>query len=250
MKDDIDTKAQLVALLEEKARRSKENRMAQFFPDTGDHARDKYPKHLRFFEAGAIHGERAFIAGNRCGKTIAGAYEMTLHLTGLYPTWWKGRRFDKPISAWAAGISNETVRDVIQKEMLGSFLELGTGMIPKHLLVGKPVNKPGVPQAIDKCYVLHKTGGISELGFKAYAQEAESFMGTAKDVIWLDEEPTKYNIYTECLTRTMTTKGIIYLTYTPLHGLSDVVLSFLPGGKIPENNVVPSDYLWEPAGYK
>lgn len=243
-------KEQLALLLKEKDRRSKENKIYQFFPDTGEYARENYPKHLKFFEAGAEHGERAFIAGNRCGKTIAGAFEMTLHLTGLYPDWWVGRRFNKPISAWAAGISNETVRDIIQKELLGNYLELGTGMIPKHLLVGKPINKPGVPQAIDKCYVLHVTGGISELGFKAYAQEAESFMGTAKDVIWLDEEPTKYNIYTECLTRTMTTKGIIYLTYTPLHGLSDVVMSFLPGGKIPDNNIVPSDYLFETSSHK
>lgn len=249
MTNEVD-KEKLVALLKERERRHRENRIDQFFPDKGEHARHLYPKHLAFFKAGAQHGERAFIAGNRCGKTIAGAVEMTYHLTGLYPEWWEGRRFNKAISAWAAGISNETVRDIIQKELLGNFLELGTGMIPKHLLVGRPVNKPGVPQAIDKCYVQHISGGISELGFKAYAQEAESFMGTAKDVIWLDEEPTKYNIYTECLTRTMTTKGIIYLTYTPLHGLSDVVMSFLPGGKIPDGNVVPSDYMFETQSHK
>lgn len=236
-------KEQLIILLKEKEKRSKENRISQFFPDTGPHSRDKYPKHLKFFEAGAKHSERAFIAGNRCGKTIAGAYEMTCHLTGIYPDWWKGRRFDKPISAWAAGISNETVRDVIQAELLGKAIEIGTGMIPKHLILGKPVMKAGVPQAIDKVYIQHISGGISELGFKAYAQESESFMGTAKDVIWLDEEPTKFNIYSECLTRIMTTEGIIYLTYTPLHGLSDVVLSFLPGGMMPPDGVVPTNYV-------
>ena len=46
-------------------------------------------------------------------------------------------------------------------------------------------------------------------------------------MIWLDEEsPT--DIYTECLLRTMTTNGVIYLTLTPLLGLTDLALSFLP----------------------
>ena len=49
----------------------------------------------------------------------------------------------------------------------------------------------------------------------------------------MDEEPD-LNIYTECLTRTMTTNGMVICTFTPLLGLSDVVLLFLPGGKLPE----------------
>lgn len=238
-------KEELVLLLQEKEKRARQNRIKNFFPDEGEHSRDKYPKHLKFFEAGAIHCERAFIAGNRCGKTIAGAYEMTCHLTGIYPKWWKGRRFDNAISAWAAGVTNDTVRDVVQAELVGKAIDIGTGMIPKHLIIGKPIMKAGVAQSIDKIYIQHISGGISELGFKAYLQEAESFMGTAKDVIWLDEEPTKFNIYSECLTRIMTTKGILYLTYTPLHGLSDVVLSFLPGGMMPPNGIVPNDYVMD-----
>jgi len=66
------------------------------FPSTGPLRRELYPKHLEFFRAGAAHKERAFIAGNRCGKTVAGGYETTLHLTGLYPDWWEGRRFACP----------------------------------------------------------------------------------------------------------------------------------------------------------
>ena len=36
------------------------------------------------------------------------------------------------------------------------------------------------------------------------------------------------SIYSECLLRTMTTDGIVMLTFTPLLGLSDVALKFLP----------------------
>lgn len=238
-------KEQLMLLLQEKEKRKRENKIAGYFPEEGPYSRHGYPKQMEFFKKGNEYTERLFIAGNRVGKTVAGAYEMTCHLTGLYPDWWEGKRFDNAISAWAAGISNETVRDIIQVELLGKGLEHGTGMIPKHLLVGKPIMKSGVPQAVDRVYVQHVSGGVSELGFKAYAQEADSFQGTAKDVVWLDEEPAKFNIYTECLTRIMTTRGILYMTFTPLKGLSSIVLSFLPGGQMPPDGIVPDDYIYD-----
>ena len=36
------------------------------------------------------------------------------------------------------------------------------------------------------------------------------------------------DVYGECLIRTATTNGIIMLTFTPLSGLSTVVLQFMP----------------------
>ena len=35
--------------------------------------------------AGREYQERALVAGNRCGKTVVGAYETAVHLTGMYP---------------------------------------------------------------------------------------------------------------------------------------------------------------------
>jgi hypothetical protein len=42
------------------------------------------------------------------------------------------------------------------------------------------------------------------------------------------------NIYTEAITRTMTTLGLVLLTFTPLLGMSETVMQFLPGGEITE----------------
>ena len=80
--------------------------------------------------------------------------------------------------------------------------------------------------------VAHISGGNSLLSLKSYDQRREAFQGTEQDIIWLDEEPP-IDIYTECLIRTMTTNGLLILTFTPLEGLSEVVLNYLPGGKIP-----------------
>src|SRR5689334_13894983 len=53
-----------------------------------------YPKQREFHNQGLIHRERLLMAANQVGKTYCGAAEAAIHLTGLYPAWWQGRRFD------------------------------------------------------------------------------------------------------------------------------------------------------------
>jgi phage terminase large subunit-like protein len=223
-------KLRYLRLLEEKARRIAQNKIATLFPENGRLSRHEYKKHMEHFEQGAKYRERLFIAANRVGKTVAGGYETVLHLTGDYPSWWKGKAFDSQISAWAAGDTSETVRDIIQHELFGPIDDIGTGLIPGRLIEGY-TRRNGVPDALQSAGVKHVSGGISKLGLKSYDQKRKSFQGTSKEVIWLDEE-SSMEIYTECLLRTMTTKGLMILTFTPLLGISDVVKAFLPGGKL------------------
>lgn len=184
---------------------------------------------MEFFRLGAEPGvnERAFMAANRVGKTWgAGGYETALHLTGRYPDWWEGRRFSGPVDWWAAGDTGETTRDIIQFCLLGPIDEIGTGLIPGKDIVGEPSRRRGVADAIDTVAVRHVSGGFSVLGFKSYDQGRKKFQGTAKHGVWLDEECPQ-DVYTECLLRLMTTDGLIMLTFTPLSGVSEVVLQFM-----------------------
>lgn len=236
-------KQELIKLLEEKASRQKYRKIDSIFPDEGPYRKDLYKKHIAFLNASGKFSQRAFVAANRVGKTLTGAFEMTCHLTGEYPEWWQGRKFKKPILAWAASRSNSVTRDVLQYELLGSILDIGSGMIPKDS-IHKTTKKAGVTDAIETIYVKHASGGLSELTFKAYEQGRETFQGTKRSVIWLDEEPSDAGIFTESLTRTMGAgengeDGIVFCTFTPLFGLSDVVLSFIPDGKFPENGTPP-----------
>ena len=201
------------------------------------YARHKYAKHMEFFAAGLTYRERCFMAGNRVGKTWGGGgYEMTAHLTGKYPEWWEGRKFTRPIKTWAAGKTNSTTRDILQATFLGDMsIEDGrrkfdgTGIVPGDLL-GATIFKTGLPDLVDTVRVRHSSGGWSVLGFKSYQQGRGAFEGTAQHAILLDEEPPA-DIYGECLIRTMTTNGIILLTFTPLEGLTEVVLQFMPQDK-------------------
>lgn len=234
-------KRQALALLEAKERAAARFKLRTYYPDEGPLRRELYRKHLQFFRAGAIHRERLMLAANRIGKTEGvGGYEMTLHLTGRYPHWWEGKRFHRKIRAWAAGKTNETTRDIIQKKLFGDVEHdgprkrvTGTGLIP-YEDIGEIVWKRSA-DLIDTAKVRHQSGGWSVLGLKSYEQGRGSFEGTEQHVIWLDEEPETQglNIYAECLTRTMTTQGIIIFTFTPLEGMSEVVLAFLPGGQLP-----------------
>ncbi len=206
------------------------------------HAREKYQKHLEFFEAGADYRERCFMAANRVGKTLgAGGYETTCHLTGDYPTWWVGRRFTTPVKWWVAGRTNETTRDIVQATLLGSIAQRdgrkhfdGTGIIPGDKL-GSVTWKQGITDLADTIKVHHVSGGWSTLGLKSYNQGRGSFEGTSLHGIWLDEEPP-LDVYGECLIRTATTNGIIMLTFTPLEGMSEVVLGFLPAEMRPQDD--------------
>jgi phage terminase large subunit-like protein len=227
---------------EGRIREIRTNRIQEQFPDDGPFRREGYKKHLEFFRAGRDHTERCFMAGNRVGKTRAGACEMTYHLTGRYPHWWEGRRFHQPIDAWVAGSKIQTVRDIVQAELLGKLapdkdtkpedpIGLGTGMIPADCIRKTRPRAGGVSDAVELAYIRHVSGGTSTLGFKAYEQGRKSFEGTGKQCIWVDEE-CPYDVYIECLARLMTTKGIIWLTFTPLQGLTDVVLRFLPAGRL------------------
>lgn len=212
------------AILKEMERR-KGGRFRAYFLDDGPFRRALYPRHCQFFAAGAEHRERAFIAGNRVGKTDAGSYELTAHLTGQYPAWWQGRRFHAPIKAWACGDSSRTVRDIIQLKLVGPPGAYGTGMIPAETLIHK-TSKQGTADAIETVWVRHVTGGHSVVGLKSYMEGRESFQGTAQEVVWMDEEPDA-SIYTEALIRTMSCDGILFCTLTPLQGLTPFIMQFV-----------------------
>lgn len=199
------------------------------------HARRRYARHLEFFEAGARYRERCMMAANRVGKTFsAGGYETACHLTGLYPEWWPGRRFDHPVMSWAAGKSLKTTRDIVQETLFGSIVEhagrksaSGRGVIPGTTLDVPKMASGGVIDLIDTIRVQHVSGGWSTVGLKSYEQGRGSFEGQAIHVIWFDEEPPR-DVYGEALIRTATLNGLIMLTFTPLEGISDTVMQFLP----------------------
>lgn len=192
-----------------------------------------YPKQRDFFDLGLSKYERLLMAANRIGKSMAGSFETACHLTGRYPEWWLGRRWSRPVNCWAAGETSLLTRNVSQTKLCGQYgneAKYGTGMIPRSCVDWKEDVSlaRGVTDAFDTVFVKHVSGGKSVLQFKSYEQGRAKFQGDTIDFIWFDEEPPE-DIYAEGLTRTATTDvgmGMVFITFTPLLGASEVVRRF------------------------
>ena len=215
----------LIEALEVLAHDQKYNKFRNYFPDEGEFKRDLYPKQVSFFDAGKSYKERGFIAANRVGKSEAGCYETVCHATGMYPEWWTGHRFKRPTLIWVGGDTATTVRDIIQKKLMGDMNDIGSGMIPKETIIGFKTRR-NVPEAIEIIEVRHISGGTTRIVLKTYEQGRATWQGTEVDFVWVDEECPE-DVYSEALIRLMTTKGLIITTFTPLQGVTPLVLSFL-----------------------
>jgi phage terminase large subunit-like protein len=181
--------------------------------------------------------QRAIIAGNRVGKTRTAGAEVAIHLTGLYPPWWKGHRFENPNDWICAAPTNELIRDPLQLCLFGrvapderedKMLD-GSGWVPKDRIGRYSFRQCGVSDVLDVVQVQHKTGGWSSVSFKSYEQGNIKFQSVARDGVWLDEEPEDELIFSECLTRIADKQGILLFTRTPLFGRSTIIKHFMSG---------------------
>lgn len=174
------------------------------------------------------------MACNQGGKTFAAACEVSYHLTGEYPDWWPGRRWERPVRGWAGGVTQETTRDAPQRLLLGEPAEpseWGTGSIPKRA-IQRTTNARGIPNAVNSIVVKHASGkGNSVLVFKNYEQGRQKWQAETLDFIWCDEEPPT-DIYNESLPRLAKLNGMLMITFTPLLGMSDVVRTFLTDDQV------------------
>jgi phage terminase large subunit-like protein len=215
----------------------------------GTWSRQLYPKSLEFFEAGSKYKERVLMGGNRTGKTLTGCVELVYHLTGLYPHWWKGHRFDGTNTWWAVSESSEMSVKTLQRTLLGEVGDPGSGLIPKKLIDFESLptaTKIGV--GVSGIRVKHISGGYSTLEFKSIQQGVASFVGTTVS-IFVDELLT-LPIYNECLTRITLGNNIFIHTFTPILGYTDQISTFFGDegyrtGKVNEYKYCVSTTIFE-----
>jgi phage terminase large subunit-like protein len=232
--------ARLASLTDIYRRGIRENRLAVYQP---------YPWQLEFHNAGKDNPERMLMAANRVGKTRCAAAESAYHLTGDYPDWWNGKRFDYPVLVWSGSPTNETSRDIVQAELIGDLgAGLGTGMVPRAKIIGQPqTRQAGVKNVVESFKVKHRSGGVSVCTLKTYEMGWQKWQGTAPHVVWLDEEPDDYKIFSEAQTRTITSHGVILVTFTPLLGMTDLVDHFMSPPKEIAHRIFVKGATWDDA---
>jgi hypothetical protein len=185
--------------------------------------REFYQKHLEFFAAGTQYKERLFMNANRVGKTVAGAFEATCQLTGRYPHWWQRRRFENPTDGWARGANSQTTRDVVQGVLLGRTT--GQGMIPAEAIIHTVAGR-GITGSIEAVWVSTSPERTPSWGSRPTNRAGGPSRAKPRILSGVTKS-RRWTIYTEILYRLLTTKGLAWTTFTPLLGMSEVVLSFL-----------------------
>lgn len=221
------TKQQLIdqaKILEILEKRQLDERLRYYIPNSD--------KHIDFHHSNA--SIKAFMGGNRTGKTVAGAIEAILfalgseakrYLDDWVPDKWVEHAEDKvgakkklseiiqrhlnhkPQSGWVASVSYKLQADGCQKAIMD--------LLPKYEI--KDVAYLSRVEGIISSITLHCG---STIGFKSYEQGYEDFQSAGKGWIWFDEEPPEA-IWKEASVRQQA--GIPlkrFLTMTPVHGLS------------------------------
>lgn len=144
--------------------------------------------------------------GNRSGKTMAALlFELIHQCMGIHPLQKKGIYRMPPIKA---RIIEPTLTTGIDKFVIPLMQEL----MGKDWYAGKYDVK-------EHRYVFPVTG--SELDFMSSDQEIDQFGSVDKDLIVIDE-PTRQDIWNECLMRILMTHGRIVFTMTPIAENSNV----------------------------
>jgi len=238
-KEDLVKLAEALDALEEK---QKFNLLKFIFPEKGPRARDKYKPAMKFMAKGKDKRFRVYIGGNRSGKSFTCGVELAYHVLGQYPDWWEGRRFKRLQNVWIVAESGKLFRDSLQQLLFGAAgADIGTGLLPlaEHnngVGIIKWSGMEGTAGGIGTCWVRNAKGRTVAISIKTNEMSREQFQAAKVGLIFFDEEP-KEEIYTECLLRLMGTdgeQGIAMMAFTPLKGLSPVVLKFLPNGQFPE----------------
>ena len=223
---------------------------------------EPYPKQAEFHRLGKTHDERALIAGNQVGKTLCGCSEDAIHLTGEYPSWWEGHRFDHPIVAWLAGPNGEKVRDNLQFHLFGPWSQperFGTGYLPRDAIIGRPTLSRGVSGFYDTALIKWKDkngrideSAVSTLVFKSFTEGQLAFASDTIDYYHGDEEGDQtdfFDLYIEARTRLQVRRGISIVTLTPLRGWTPFVCRFLRPDKPAANRTAVNMGLYDAKHY-
>lgn len=190
-----------------------------------------YPYQLQWFESGLKYSLRYLSAANRIGKTFGAAAEFSYHATGEYPEWWNGYRAPSEKIGlsrvmWAIGVSSESTRKVLQKELLGTDdarqrAKFGTGSIPRERINFDSLVCDG--ETLKSLRVYHVSGEETTIHFYSSTQDEKVFMGQAIIFAWVDEQSLKEDdLVSQGQTRTRTTHGQVVITATPEAGVTNL----------------------------
>jgi phage terminase large subunit-like protein len=162
--------------------------------DIGIECYAPFTKEHQAFLLSTAH-ETALFGGNSSAKTWTAAAKFTAVMIGEHPT----LKVRTPCTGWVACEDFSLTKE----GPLRALLILGAQHIEGYNAHEKTIT--------------YKNGSTAQL--KSYESGWRKYQAAAINVVWLDEEPPE-EIYKECRLRTMRTSGYIFISMTPLEGLT------------------------------
>lgn len=163
-----------------------------------------HAKQLKFHKS--VKKVKLYIGGNRSGKTVGGAAEATYWMKGDHPY----RRLPRPGHPTRGRIVTVSRNEGIDQLIIPQLKR----WLPPSLLINGSWE-----DSYDKAKFLLTLSNGSITQLMTYEQDVVKFAGDSLDWVWCDEEPPN-NIYKECRLRVMDTGGSIWLTMTPVEGMT------------------------------
>lgn len=150
-----------------------------------------------------------YYGGNGAWKSFVGAY-----LTVLMALWYDTKKYNLPFigskkNIWICTKSGSNVKSTIAPYLLGDYSK--TRIPPEE--IEKITQDNGILKAI-------KLKNWCEIHIKTYDQGQENVQGGNPDWMWLDEEPTNEDVWSELKARTRKIECEMVITMTPLNGLT------------------------------
>lgn len=181
------------------------------------------------------HDVRLYIGGNRSGKTLGGVIEDVYWLRKDHP--------NQRLPIGAEPTRGRVVAVDFENGVKKIILPIFANVIPKSLLING--------SWLDSYNGQEKTLKLSNnsfVEFMSYDQDLDKFAGTSRHFIHMDEEPPK-PIYTENYARIIDTNGRLWITMTPVEGMTWIFDTiYEPGilGKNPNVKVIVVDMTENP----
>lgn len=193
-----------------------------------------YGPQLNFHNSRAL--ERIMSGANQSGKTMAGAMEAAIHLTGMYPEWWKGHKLkprknpasgEMELNVWVVGTDNRTVRDSLMAKIIGTVNGgFNNGIVhPDYIVKESRQMTGGTTGLVDNIEIRHVSGIKSKVYFRSYEQGRDNLQSATIDIVYCDEEPPE-GVMGELKARLTATGGLMYMAFTPLKGMTKLVQTF------------------------
>lgn len=148
---------------------------------------------------------RLFIGGNRSGKTVGGAAEAVMWLTGDHR--YQEIEFEPPVRGRIVAVDFDNGVELIVKPEIKRWIP------PSSLINGS------WEDSFNKSLRQLTLANGSTVEFMSYDQDVDKFAGTSRHFVWFDEEPPE-PIFNECLLRLVDVNGRWWCTMTPLIDMS------------------------------